>query len=1091
MTQSAAIPPIPIEQPPELADEQNRAGASTDLLATPAEGEGSGQPEPLTPERVTEWNRYYDLYLMLAVLLLAFVVSAMRVNKSSFWSDLRVGELIAEQGSPVISDPFSYSEAGKPWVNIPWLFQWANAMVFKLVGSLVPVDAGDPGASRGSAEQNGVRSLIVVSALCRVLAALVLMRIRRAGPGLWWTATCVALALGAFYGPLGLMMGGIAGPGEVAPSSWGLLLLSLEMLVMHLAYNEGRGLLLFALAPLFLLWVNIDESFLIGLLIVVAAASGRILDGRRTTAQFHRPLAAGPSVGNAEAEKAQASISPAGTITVLLSLSLCAAACLANPQVYRIFPAVLRPVFSLFGPASDTLTFDELSYFGNGIRTLARDGWYRLTLHYLLVVAAGLASFFLNARRFTWNRFLPFVLVAACWGAFIKFGAEFAVVFATALALNGQEWYLDRFGLEGRPGSLWRLWSTGGRLLSLAAIFGVVSLAIAGWRMTAEEPRFGFSYAPDDFAFEAAEYLATRGDIAGNVLNTTLAQGDALIWKAYPTRKTFLDSRDYFFSRQVREEYQRLRGALRRDDSAIWRPVLDKYGITAVIVDSSAATHAYRRLMQSPDWIPFYDDGQVIMLGRADAQEPDLTVFKSNRLEPDHLAYSVARPVPSADRPPTRTSWVDELLTDRLLARPQPHTNSARRWLQGSELKEGLQSTPDPARCLLAVREARTALAKNPDDWLAYRLLNVAYRVLIQQESALLAGIPLTRENAAKINELSPSLQVLNTRFRQRATALNYAIQTTPPDRTADARQELESLNLQLFQLFLQAGYLDLARDRLQALLDQSDSGDFPPGQRTQFQQHVEELTQRVRQIEDKMMDLQVERQAGPVEKAAFARSQGAPGLAIAELEEAGRNATSPALVKPQLVDLYCNSGQPDKALELLTPSFTEDPNFGSEPGMSYMRQGAVYLLLGNYRSAASLWQDRAIPRIRYDRSIKALSAAVSVGRGELIPALNTDQMLPSLVNRQALWEYELGLCLLESGSPEQAAGSFTRALKLFPDHKFRPIIAYYLGKLGKPVPELPPKAKAAVPNARGEHGGSQPLGREPGGNSRRAAPSP
>ena len=35
---------------------------------------------------------------------------------------------------------------------------------------------------------------------------------------------------------------------------------------------------------------------------------------------------------------------------------------------------------------------------------------------------------------------------------------------------------------------------------------------------------------------------------------------------------------------------------------------------------------------------------------------------------------------------------------------------------------------PDPARCLLAIREARTALAKNPDDWLAYRLLNVAYR---------------------------------------------------------------------------------------------------------------------------------------------------------------------------------------------------------------------------------------------------------------------------------------------------------------------------------------------------------------------------
>ena len=47
---------------------------------------------------------------------------------------------------------------------------------------------------------------------------------------------------------------------------------------------------------------------------------------------------------------------------------------------------------------------------------------------------------------------------------------------------------------------------------------------------------------------------------------------------------------------------------------------------------------------------------------------------------------------------------------------------------------EGDQPTlPDPARCLLAIREARTALAKNPDDWVAYRLLDVAYRFLVQR----------------------------------------------------------------------------------------------------------------------------------------------------------------------------------------------------------------------------------------------------------------------------------------------------------------------------------------------------------------------
>ena len=65
--------------------------------------------------------------------------------------------------------------------------------------------------------------------------------------------------------------------------------------------------------------------------------------------------------------------------------------------------------------------------------------------------------------------------------------------------------------------------------------------------------------------------------------------------------------------------------------------------------------------------------------------------------------------------------------------------------------------------------------------------------------------------------------------------------------------------------------------------------------------------------------------------------------------------------------------------------------------------------------------------------------------------------MLP-LISRQAYWEYELGQALLESGSPDQAAEYFTRSLKLVPDLAVRPIIAYYLEKMGKPVPELPKK---------------------------------
>ncbi len=322
-------------------------------------------------------------------------------------------------------------------------------------------------------------------------------------------------------------------------------------------------------------------------------------------------------------------------------------------------------------------------------------------------------------------------------------------------------------------------------------------------------------------------------------------------------------------------------------------------------------------------------------------------------------------------------------------------------------------------------QRSATALAKNPDDWLAYRLLETAYRFLAQEETALLAGIPLDRQNQSRVSALVPSIDILTTRFKQRLTALNYAILTTPPPKTPEARRELQSLNMELFQLFFRSGSLDLARDRLQMVIDQSQPGDFAsPEAESQVRQQLEQLNQRVKQVEENLMDLQVERQAGPVEKAVTARNQGAPGLAIGELEEANRGNMSPLLVKPQLVDLYCFTGQPDRALELMAMGAIEDPNLGTEPGSSFMRQGQVYLLLGNYLTADHLWRMRAIPRLRSDRTVRALTMGQTLTRGELTPATNSSLVLPSLVARQAYWEFDLALCLLESGSPDRAAES-------------------------------------------------------------------
>ena len=270
---------------------ENESLTATATEEAPApEADVEPPPDPWTAERVSEWNAYYDFYVKLAALLLVFMVSCNYVSDSHLWLHLKTGQLIAEQAAPVTTDVYSFTQPGRPWVDIPWLFQWANAAIYKLVQGFVPVNPTDPTANRANAEQIAVGTLVVLVLFVRLATAGLLLMIRRPGPGLWWSALAVTLALGVTYHPAyGLMMGGIAGPGVVSPSTWGLLFFAFEMYVLFRAFSLGRGAALWLLIPTFLLWANVDVSFLSGLVVLAAAALGRVLDGTDAAALVAPP----------------------------------------------------------------------------------------------------------------------------------------------------------------------------------------------------------------------------------------------------------------------------------------------------------------------------------------------------------------------------------------------------------------------------------------------------------------------------------------------------------------------------------------------------------------------------------------------------------------------------------------------------------------------------------------------------------------------------------------------------------------------------------------------------------------------------------
>ena len=295
MTEPEVSQPVP---------ENDVASATATEETLAPETEAAPPPEPWTAERVSEWNAYYDFYVKSAVLLLVFITSCNYARDSHLWLHLKTGQMIADQGSPLTTDVFSYTSNGQPWTDVPWLFQWSQAALYKLVLGFVPVNPTDPTANRETAEQIAVGTLAVLSALIRLATAGLLLKIRHRGPGLWWSAIVVALALGVTFHPgLGILMGGIAGPAFVSPATWGLLLLAFLMYILFQAFTLGRGWTLWLLIPAFALWANIDETFFTGLLVLAAAVIGRLFDGTGATVPLNSPEKSEKSAGGAKAEE--------------------------------------------------------------------------------------------------------------------------------------------------------------------------------------------------------------------------------------------------------------------------------------------------------------------------------------------------------------------------------------------------------------------------------------------------------------------------------------------------------------------------------------------------------------------------------------------------------------------------------------------------------------------------------------------------------------------------------------------------------------------------------------------------------------------
>lgn len=1008
-------------------------------------------PVPWTPELALEWNRYYDLYVMAGVLMLVFFASALSLSNPSVWPLLRAGEETIDKLAPVVTDTYSYTATGKRWVNIPWLFEVVNAGVYRIASRLVPVDP-KTGITTDAAKalRFGASAMVLLTAVVRVLAAALLLSLRKAGPGLWWTSLCVALAFGGVLCPFGFTVGGIAAADErvdVSPEIWGLLFLSIEMVMLDRAIDRGKRAAAWGIVPLFLVWANFDESFLYGLAVLLLAAAA----GPRIARRISTRETVDKTTGSAWVWTRKDG---------LIVFAAAAAVCLANPSFFRLYSATVSSYVDIFASKHSPLRFEQISIFGNQsarfyyekffpdkIPLLGSRGLTVLQISqafFFVTVGAGLGSFYLNRDRFHLGRFLTFVFATIGWAVLTRrLAGPFAVVYASTLALNGQEWYLDRFGAKGRTSRGWTLWSTGGRAMTIVAIFGFVAQAITGYGPPGAARIFGLGVDQDRFAFEAADYLA-GAKIDGRVLNLSLELGDAIVWKT-PNRKSYIDSRRHLFPKEVFEEVNTLRDALSQNAPGKWKPILDARGVTVLMVSPMAPADqgVYLALKKDPgSWVPFHDDGVAALFGRTDAPAADLKYFKEHRLDADDIVYRRQEPIRSTFEPPSEVHWIDAYYRLRALTPPQPHVEVARRWLSLMESGEPVSNQnvlPSPAECLMAIRECRAALSVRSSDPSAFYILSVAYRYLMLQEAALL-------ENGGV--QATLPLQIL--RMRQRITALNFAIMTTPPPDSPETRQTLSNLHGELAILYRQREFIDLEMDELERVQELIR----PANLSEDDERRLRALQGAVAQFDINLKNLGQERQLSADDRYSIALRQGMIRRAIEELENASREGVSPKAVTARLIDLYCEVGRPDKTTDLVAAVELNDPALGTEPGEGAYRLGLISLLLGDYIKGVALWS-QAVHQLKEARVYEATDTLARLIQGEPTRAAVGALNVPRRVNIESQWLYELGLLCLEAGRLDnQTAGDrFVEALRLSPDLSTKPVAVYYLDKLGMKVP--------------------------------------
>ncbi len=195
--------------------------------------------EPVSDAKKIESSRF----IFILMLLIVFIMAARTPLDSDMWWHLRAGQVMVQTGHPMLTDQFSFTRMGQPWINHSWLSEIILYLIFSLGGYL---------------------GLSLLVALLATLA-LALVYLQMDGPPLMRTFVVVlcAILFSLVWSP--------------RPQMFSLLLFALVGYVLFL--YKWRGVdRLWWLVPIFVLWSNLHGGYALGFILLGIWISGELLN---------------------------------------------------------------------------------------------------------------------------------------------------------------------------------------------------------------------------------------------------------------------------------------------------------------------------------------------------------------------------------------------------------------------------------------------------------------------------------------------------------------------------------------------------------------------------------------------------------------------------------------------------------------------------------------------------------------------------------------------------------------------------------------------------------------------------------------------